>query len=491
MVEEVGVRLLKLDAGASLETHVGPGGRLVAHLGVLVPDGAVLRLGDETHRWHEGEFMVFDDALPHSVRNDGSTPRYILHLAFPHPTARTIIAASGTPSFNWTIASDCSVVVTNLHNGVASIPEPFVKLFNSPKDNHPTDYSGCMSASLLQRTARATAAAPATLLLRLQAAHGYGSVDVSVSASANYLTFELASLEAWTVPLASHHLAFALMCPVDMCPLPNATAPPPPPGWSAPYPQYNAPSLGTVADGRFQGFRGAEGRYNFSSGFFTISSDWQTANSIFFAQSHWKLGYTIALTADLPAIWAAVRGHEGVPAPNANNHLSWLWSFGIGMDKGPSLSSAISDANLYGVDLLFLADGGMSNRGDFKIEKKRFPDVAASRRQIKAAGLKTGLHFISSGAQVCLEQMVCAGPKSCGENECCPNGNDTCRGTREDTAIVKSRPDLFVPQGIAPRDYFEPNTAGIWYVVAVGGESVIKCPSPLNILNDTYDRSCH
>ena len=237
VAEEVGVRLLKLDAGASLETHVGPGGRLVAHLGVQIPDGARLRLGNDTILWHEGEFTIFDDSLPHSVRNDGKLPRYILHLAFPHPAARgathaTIIATTGTPSFTYSIASDCTTVVTNLHNGLASVKEPFVKLYNNPHDNQPTDFSACISASLLHTTT--DPAVPKTLHLRLQAAHGYGSIDISVTPSANFVTFELVSLTTWAAPPASRHISFALSCPVDMCPLPNATAPPAPPGWGIP-----------------------------------------------------------------------------------------------------------------------------------------------------------------------------------------------------------------------------------------------------------------
>lgn len=35
---EVGVRFLKLAPGAALREHRGPGGRLVAHLGVSIPD---------------------------------------------------------------------------------------------------------------------------------------------------------------------------------------------------------------------------------------------------------------------------------------------------------------------------------------------------------------------------------------------------------------------------------------------------------------------
>ena len=47
--QEVGVRLLKLAVGASIRPHVGPGGRLVAHLGLRVPPaGASLTLAGET-----------------------------------------------------------------------------------------------------------------------------------------------------------------------------------------------------------------------------------------------------------------------------------------------------------------------------------------------------------------------------------------------------------------------------------------------------------
>ena len=82
---EVGVRVLKLDVNATIRPHVGPGGRLVAHLGLRVPIGATLTVAGEQALWREGEFTVFDDALLHSARNDGTHARYVLHVAFPRP----------------------------------------------------------------------------------------------------------------------------------------------------------------------------------------------------------------------------------------------------------------------------------------------------------------------------------------------------------------------------------------------------------------------
>ena len=49
---DVGVRLLRLAPGASLRAHRGPGGRLVAHLGVRVPPaGATITADGESRRW--------------------------------------------------------------------------------------------------------------------------------------------------------------------------------------------------------------------------------------------------------------------------------------------------------------------------------------------------------------------------------------------------------------------------------------------------------
>lgn len=95
--EQVGVRLLKLEAGATIRPHVGPGGRLVAHLGLRVPPAgaAALTVAGERMPWREGDFLIFDDSLPHSAENTGDHARYVLHVAFPTPAA--VVLSVSTP----------------------------------------------------------------------------------------------------------------------------------------------------------------------------------------------------------------------------------------------------------------------------------------------------------------------------------------------------------------------------------------------------------
>ena len=54
-----------------LDRSVGPDNRrLRAHLPLFGCDGARMRLGDETHRWREREWLVFDDSFEHEVRRN-------------------------------------------------------------------------------------------------------------------------------------------------------------------------------------------------------------------------------------------------------------------------------------------------------------------------------------------------------------------------------------------------------------------------------------
>lgn len=283
---EVGVRLLKLNAGAKLRNHYGPGGRLVAHLGIRVPDGATMTLAGDTERWHDGELRVFDDAYLHSAENTADRPRYILHIAFPHPdllnpapdrrspaAAATAlpIATTGTPHFTLDIFADCSCVVTNLRNKIQSAKQPLVKLYNKVADNQDSDWDACVSAVALPTTA---AAGNSSSSVRVTAAHGYGSLDIGLTAEENWVTLGLLRLDKWTADPAQRHLKFALMCPQDIC----CASP------EIYSPNIKAGVIGASVNGLFQGWRGAEGHYPDSSGFLTISSDWQQANEMYFAQ---------------------------------------------------------------------------------------------------------------------------------------------------------------------------------------------------------------
>jgi aspartate beta-hydroxylase len=60
----------RLEPHTHLAAHCGPSNlRLRVHLGLLVPEGCRIRVGDETRAWSEGECMVFDDSIEHEVRH--------------------------------------------------------------------------------------------------------------------------------------------------------------------------------------------------------------------------------------------------------------------------------------------------------------------------------------------------------------------------------------------------------------------------------------
>ena len=60
-----------LRPGTHLRPHCGStNSRLTCHLGVVVPGGARVRVGDEWREWAEGECLVFDDSWEHEVRTD-------------------------------------------------------------------------------------------------------------------------------------------------------------------------------------------------------------------------------------------------------------------------------------------------------------------------------------------------------------------------------------------------------------------------------------
>ena len=62
-------------------------------------------------------------------------------MTFPHPDL-TPIATTGVASrFRLDFFPDCSVVATNLGNGVASQPAPLVFLYNKVADNQAGDDS--------------------------------------------------------------------------------------------------------------------------------------------------------------------------------------------------------------------------------------------------------------------------------------------------------------------------------------------------------------
>ena len=76
----------RLEPGARVAPHTGPTNmRLRCHLGIDVPQGCGLRVGDVTRTWQEGRCLVFDDSFTHEVWNSGDRDRLILVVDLWHP----------------------------------------------------------------------------------------------------------------------------------------------------------------------------------------------------------------------------------------------------------------------------------------------------------------------------------------------------------------------------------------------------------------------
>ncbi|MGI5152091.1 aspartyl/asparaginyl beta-hydroxylase domain-containing protein [Plantactinospora sp. CA-294935] len=80
------VTLSWLYPGTRIVPHCGgSNARLRVHLGLQVPDGARLRVGDQVLGWQEGRCLVFDDSFEHEVWHDGDRPRVVLLMDVCHP----------------------------------------------------------------------------------------------------------------------------------------------------------------------------------------------------------------------------------------------------------------------------------------------------------------------------------------------------------------------------------------------------------------------
>ena len=79
----------RLVPGTHLSTHCGPSNfRLRCHLGLVVPPGARIRVGEEVREWRAGECLIFDDSYEHEVWHEGSDDRVVLICDMWHPDVR-------------------------------------------------------------------------------------------------------------------------------------------------------------------------------------------------------------------------------------------------------------------------------------------------------------------------------------------------------------------------------------------------------------------
>lgn len=80
------VAYLSMKPGTHLQAHSDRANWYVSiHMGIVVPEGAVLRVGDETRPWQEGKCFFFDNSFEHEAWNRGSSTRIILAVYLPHP----------------------------------------------------------------------------------------------------------------------------------------------------------------------------------------------------------------------------------------------------------------------------------------------------------------------------------------------------------------------------------------------------------------------
>lgn len=68
-----------LRPGARIPPHHGYlNTRLICHLPLVVPADCALRVGNQTHRWREGELVIFDDTIEHEAWNNSPELRVVL-----------------------------------------------------------------------------------------------------------------------------------------------------------------------------------------------------------------------------------------------------------------------------------------------------------------------------------------------------------------------------------------------------------------------------
>ncbi len=76
----------RLAPGAHIYPHVGYSAEVYrVHLGLIVPEGCRMRVGQETRAWQEGKCFVFDDTQEHETWNESAHPRGVLLLDFLRP----------------------------------------------------------------------------------------------------------------------------------------------------------------------------------------------------------------------------------------------------------------------------------------------------------------------------------------------------------------------------------------------------------------------
>jgi len=78
-----------LNPHSHIPPHVGPlNGIIRAHLGLVVPSGCYMKVGNDEHTWDEGKLLIFDDSFLHQAWNHSDQVRIVLFMNFWHPCFR-------------------------------------------------------------------------------------------------------------------------------------------------------------------------------------------------------------------------------------------------------------------------------------------------------------------------------------------------------------------------------------------------------------------
>jgi aspartyl/asparaginyl beta-hydroxylase (cupin superfamily) len=75
-----------LNPSTHVTPHCGPTNAVTrVHLGIKIPAGCRLRVGDESVGWQEGKLLFFDDSFEHQVWHTGRETRFVLFFDVWHP----------------------------------------------------------------------------------------------------------------------------------------------------------------------------------------------------------------------------------------------------------------------------------------------------------------------------------------------------------------------------------------------------------------------
>lgn len=80
-----------LEPGTELPPHHGlSNAKLTLHLGLRIPEGTGIEVGNETRTWSEGRSLIFDDSFRHRAWNRGTASRLVLIVDVWHPALSAI-----------------------------------------------------------------------------------------------------------------------------------------------------------------------------------------------------------------------------------------------------------------------------------------------------------------------------------------------------------------------------------------------------------------